>query len=57
MAERDEIVEVSKCELLDIFIEEEDRKGTDILAMSDFLMCLLGKLVPRWIQRQHGRYL
>ena len=44
MAEKNEIVKVSKCELLDIFIEEEDRKGTDLLAMSDFFDVLIGKI-------------
>lgn len=43
MAEKNEIVETGKCELLDIFIEEEDRKGADLLKMSDFLMYLSGK--------------
>lgn len=44
MAEKNEIVKISKCELLDIFIEEEDRKGTDLLAMSDFFDVLIGKI-------------
>ncbi len=44
MAEKNEIVKVSKCELLDIFIEEEDRKGTDLLAMSNFFDVLIGKI-------------
>lgn len=44
MAEKNEIAEVSKSELLDIFVEEEDRKGTDLLAMSDFFDVLIGKI-------------
>lgn len=44
MVEKNEIVKVSKHELLDIFIEEEDRKGTDLLAMSDFFDILIGKI-------------
>lgn len=44
MAEKNEIAEVSRRELLDIFIEEEDRKGTDLLAMSDFFDVLIGKI-------------
>lgn len=44
MAERNVKAEVSKSELLDIFIEEEDRKGTDLLAMSDFFEVLIGKI-------------
>lgn len=44
MVEKNEIVPVSKCELLDIFIEEEDRKGTDLLVMSDFFDVLIRKI-------------
>lgn len=44
MGEKNEIAEVSKYKLLDIFIEEEDRKGTDILAMSNFFDVLIGKI-------------
>lgn len=47
MSEKNGIVEVSKCELLDIFIEEEDRKGTDLLSMSDFFDVLIGKIDAR----------
>ena len=36
MAEKNEISNVEKQEILDIFVEEEDKKGTDLLAMSDF---------------------
>ncbi len=36
MADKNEIVECNKSELLNIFTEEEDKKGTDLLAMSDF---------------------
>lgn len=44
MAEKNEIVETGKCELLDIFIEEEDRKGADLLKMSDFFNVFIGKI-------------
>lgn len=44
MAEKNEITEVGKYELLDIFIEEEDRKGMDLLAMSDFFDVLIDKI-------------
>lgn len=44
MAEKNEIVKVGKHELLDIFTKEEDRKGTDLLAMSDFFDVLIGKI-------------
>ncbi|MCM1220433.1 MAG: hypothetical protein NC548_38705 [Lachnospiraceae bacterium] len=44
MTQKNEIVEVEKNELLNIFIEEEDKKGTDLLAMSDFFNVLIGKL-------------
>lgn len=44
MTQKNEIVEVEKNELLNIFIEEEDKKGTDLLAMSDFFSVLIGKL-------------
>ncbi len=44
MVEKNETARVGRCELLDIFIEEEDKKGTDILAMSDFFDVLIGKI-------------
>ncbi|MCX4378801.1 MAG: hypothetical protein OSJ61_21935, partial [Lachnospiraceae bacterium] len=44
MAEKNEIIETGKCELLDIFIEEEDRKGADLLKMSDFFNVFIGKI-------------
>jgi len=44
MAENNEIVELGKAELLNIFKEEEDKKGTDILAMSDFFEVFIGKI-------------
>ena len=44
MNEKNEIVEVGKHKLLDIFMKEEDRKGTDILAMSNFFDVLIGKI-------------
>ena len=44
MTEKNEMVGVGKCELLDIFIEEEDRKGTDLLAMSNFFDVFIGKI-------------
>ena len=44
MPENNEIVELGKAELLNIFTEEEDKKGTDLLAMSDFFEVLIGKI-------------
>lgn len=44
MEKRNEIVESRKGELLNIFIEEEDRKGTDLLAMSDFFEAFIGNI-------------
>lgn len=44
MAEKNEIVEVGKSELLDIFIEDEDKKGADLLEMSDFFNVFIGKI-------------
>lgn len=44
MAEKNEIVEVGRHELLDIFIGEEDRKGADLLKMSNFFNVFIGKL-------------
>lgn len=44
MVAENEIVEVGKNELLDIFIEEEDRKGADLLKMSDFFDVFIGKI-------------
>lgn len=44
MAENNEIVEPGKAELLNIFKEEEDKKGTDLLAMSDFFEVFIGKI-------------
>ena len=44
MSEKNEIVNVSKGELLNIFTEEKDRKGTDILDMSDFFQVFVGKI-------------
>lgn len=44
MAEENKIVKVGKRELLDIFIEDVDRKGTDILAMSDFFDVIIRKI-------------
>ena len=44
MAENDEIIESAKGELLNIFTEEEDKKGTDLLAMSDYFEVFIGKI-------------
>lgn len=44
MAENNEIVEAGKTKLLNIFTEEEDKKGTDLLAMSDFFKVFIGKI-------------
>lgn len=44
MDENNEIIGSGKGELLNIFMEEEDRKGTDLLAMSDFFGILIEKI-------------
>lgn len=44
MTEKNEMVGVGKCELLDIFIGEEDRKGIDLLAMSNYFDVFIGKI-------------
>lgn len=44
MADSREIIEPEKNELLNIFVEEEDQKGTDILAMSDFFEVFIGNI-------------
>lgn len=44
MADNNEIVESGKNKLLNIFTEEEDKKGTDLLAMSDFFEVFIGKI-------------
>lgn len=44
MSDRDEIVNNDKGELLNIFTEENDQKGTDLLAMSDFFQVFVGKI-------------
>lgn len=44
MAEKNEIVSNDKGELLNFFTEEEDKKGTDLLAMSDFFEVFIGKI-------------
>lgn len=43
MSEHNELIPSEKNELLNIFTEEEDKKGTDLLAMSDFLKCSLAR--------------
>lgn len=44
MEEKNEIIETGKAELLNIFVDEEDKKGTDLLAMSDFFEVFIGKI-------------
>lgn len=44
MTDNNEIVESRSNELLNIFTEEEDRNGTDLLAMSDFFGVFIGKI-------------
>lgn len=41
---KNEIIGSGKGDLLDIFTEEEDKKGTDLLAMSDFFEVFIGKI-------------
>lgn len=40
MADKSKIVENGKGKLLNIFTEEKDKKGADLLAMSDLLEVL-----------------
>lgn len=44
MEDNKEMVEAGKKELLNIFVEEVDQKGTDILAMSDFFEVFIGNI-------------
>ena len=44
MANREEIAEHNKGEMLNIFIGDEDKRGTDLLAMSDFFRVFIGKI-------------
>ena len=44
MSDKNEIVEMKNNELLDIFLKEEDKKGTDLLAMSDFFNVFIEKI-------------
>lgn len=44
MAKKNKIVEAGKNELLNIFLKEEDKKGTDLLAMSDFFDVFIEKI-------------
>lgn len=44
MSEHNELLPSEKNELLNIFTEEEDKKGTDLLAMSDFFEVFIGKI-------------
>lgn len=44
MEDNNEIVESGKGEILNIFTKEEDKKGTDLLAMSDFFEVFIGKI-------------
>lgn len=44
MPEHNNLIPSEKDELLNIFIGEEDKKGTDLLAMSDFFEVFIGKI-------------
>lgn len=44
MPEHNDLIPSEKNELLNIFIGEEDKKGTDLLAMSDFFEVFIGKI-------------
>ena len=44
MADNNEIIDGGKGELLNIFTDEEDKKGTDLLAMTDFFEVFIGKI-------------
>lgn len=47
MAKKNELVISGKGELLDIFMSEEDRRGADLLKMSNYLDILVDKLSTR----------
>lgn len=44
MADKKELMDGGKGELLNIFTEEEDKKGTDLLSMSDLFKVFIGKI-------------
>ncbi|MCI7766653.1 MAG: hypothetical protein MSJ26_01540 [Oscillospiraceae bacterium] len=44
MADKKELMDGGKGELLNIFTEEEDKKGTDLLSMSDLFEVFIGKI-------------
>ena len=44
MADKSKIVENGKGKLLNIFSEEKDKKGTNLLAMSDLFEVFIGKI-------------
>ena len=44
MSERNEIIDNKKDDMLDIFINEVDKKGTDLLAMSDFFEIFIERI-------------
>ena len=45
--EETQVVTYSKNELLDIFATEEDKKGTDLLKMSNYFDILVSKIDTR----------
>jgi hypothetical protein len=44
MSDSNKLIESGKNELLNIFTEEEDQKGTDLLSMSDFFSVFIDKI-------------
>ena len=44
MSQNNEISELTKAGLLDIFVSEEDKTGNDILAMSDFFDVFIDRI-------------
>ncbi|WP_295170110.1 hypothetical protein [Ruminococcus sp.] len=44
MKDKNQLEESGIRELLNIFMEEEDKKGTDLLSMSDFFKVFIGKI-------------
>ena len=54
--EETQVVTYSKNELLDIFATEEDKKGTDLLKMSNYFYILVSKIDTRIDSKELIKY-
>ena len=54
--EETQVVTYSKNELLDIFATEEDKKGTDLLKMSNYFDILVSKIDTRIDSKELIKY-